>query len=369
MTNIELYINGKLCDTQQPENMGIRLNRVLINPAELSTKDAQYSYSITLPSSPINDEVFNYANVEEVRAKFNNAYSAVLIMDGITIFDGLFKMSEVTPNEYKGNLVLPAEKTVKDLFGETKMNELTDWWQPMVGTKEEAFNAVNKTEEDDADCMFPFVLYGLLPKVPKVELKTEGDDEQPTEKQSYTDKNIWDEYVRLGIEDFPPSINCLKTISQIFKSKGYTISGNVFDDERLKRLYMSYQNPTSYVQQWNWGDLAQIEIEGNWTNWKGEVTPAIPPNGQAEVKEEHESEQYYFKNEDDQVVYVANLLSSSTTRITKLVDSGTNVTHAVTGSVEKKDRINSWQHFLIWFGVILIAGIGIRIAIRYFLKK
>lgn len=39
--------------------------------------------------------------------------------------------------------------------------------------------------------------------------------------------------------------------------------------------------------------------------------------------------------------------------------------------VEYKEvnKINSWQHFLIWCGVISIAGIGIRIAIRYFLKK
>ena len=57
MDNTELYINKRLCDIS--DSISIRLNRQLINPAELNTKDAQYSYSITLPATGNNNDIGN----------------------------------------------------------------------------------------------------------------------------------------------------------------------------------------------------------------------------------------------------------------------------------------------------------------------
>lgn len=129
MNNIELYINNRLCEIANAEKLGIRLNRILIKPAELNTKDAQYSYSITIPSTNINDEIFGFANVEEVKDKFNHDYNALLYVDAVLVFDGKFRMSEIDKDgNFKGNLLIPAKKTIKELFGDTKMNELKTTW-------------------------------------------------------------------------------------------------------------------------------------------------------------------------------------------------------------------------------------------------
>lgn len=332
MNNIELYINKQLCDIQSPEKLGIRLNRVLITPSELNTQDAQYSYSITIPSTRVNDAIFGYANVEEVKNKFNHLYSAQLYIDSIRIFEGQLKLSEIEADgNYKGNLVVPAMKTIKDIFGDKKMTEITDEWQldltnPLNDGKPyslaEMLNAFN-THPGTPDCIFPLVLYGLFPKIPK------------NEKAEYTDKAVWDKYVRLGVQEFPPSMNCLKTIRMVFeKSKDangrpYSIGGNAFDDNRLTNLYMSYQNPVDYQQEWNWGHLGKIAMKGHWSNFRKNADNT------------HSHERYYYRNDDGgrwNNYFINNLFRSSMTVIDTFEDASANVVRYTTDDNEKNAK-------------------------------
>ena len=131
--SIELYIKNRLCDINSPESLGIRLKRQFINPAELSVKDAQMSYEITLPATPNNNEIFSHVNVEEVQGKFRIYEDARLYVDGILILDGKFRLSEITQDSYKGNLGVPAPLTAKDIFGETMMNQAGKWLIPFTG--------------------------------------------------------------------------------------------------------------------------------------------------------------------------------------------------------------------------------------------
>lgn len=337
MTNIELYINKKLCDIQSPEKLGIRLNRVLINPAELSTKDAQYSYSVTLPASPRNNAVFSYANVEEVPDKFNADYNAILLVDGVTVFDGKFRMSDITADEYKGNLVVPAKKTIKEIFGDKKMNEVGGEWVLNLENKEgqiinfpALINKMNETE-GNPPCLFPYVLYGLMPKV-------QGDDGK------YTLKNWFDSTVRLGIEDFPPSINSLQAIKEIFANtkdddgNSLNISGDVFNDKRMQALYMSYKNPTDYAQPWNWGELGKMRLKGTWTNY-------LLPEEQEDGKPVYEHFFTSHTNRNDRRVYVADILKGRMTEIDEeqSFDNGTNISR----SPAKDNRGDSYDQKII----------------------
>jgi len=342
MTNIELYINNRLCDIQSPEKLGVRLNRVLINPAELATKDAQYSYSISLPASAQNNEIFGYSNVEEVANKFNNDYDARLIIDGVTVFNGKLRLSEISPEAYKGNLLVPAKKTIKEIFGDKKMNAIDGEWNldfrmedgKLIKSIPQIINDAN-IGKGIPDCIFPYVLYGLMPKVKK-------------DNGSYSAKNVFDETVRLGIEDFPPSVNCLRAIEEIFsntKIKGYdgierplTIGGDAFNDERLRNLYMSYKNPVDYHQEWNWGNLGKIRLKGQWKN----MFIDKDSNGKEISEFEHnfymnETENLLDANKNKRIAFVADILQGKMCELdyTESYDNGTNVTQ-----VEDKDIKN-----------------------------
>lgn len=251
MTNIELYINNQLCDAGS--NFNVRLNRVLMKPGELNTKDAQYSYSVSLPPTPKNHTIFNYANIEETRDKFNREYNAELIINSVRVFVGKFRMSEVSRLSYKGNLYVPATLGIKGIFGDMKLSEAPAWPLPFTDFAASISDYNNKARQMPQPAIFPYTLYGLLPKVP-------ADD------GNYTDRDMWDGTVRVGMADFPPSINVLSLIRHLLTSQGYKIGGTAFDDERLAKLYMSYKNDPTYVQPWNYGRQANMHIKGQWSN-------------------------------------------------------------------------------------------------------
>ena len=250
---IELYINNRLCDVGR--DFGVRLNRQLLNPGELNTKDAQYSYSITLPPTSNNHAIFNYANIEETANKFNREYRAELIINSVRVFVGLFRLSEITRDKYKGNLYIPATKSIKDIFGELKLNENPEYRIEFKDFAEYVsyYNILAATGPQMA--IFPYTLYGVLPKVPV-----------SRENAEYTPPDLWDDSVRMGMQDLAPSLNPLLILKHIFRSQGYNLVGTAFDDERLTRLYMSYKNDADYVQPWNYGYHGRIHLKGEWSN-------------------------------------------------------------------------------------------------------
>lgn len=251
MTTIELYINNRLVDIESPESFSIYLKRQMINPAELSRKDAQKSYDITLPATATNNEIFGHRNVEEVKNKFATLYDARLWVGGVNIFEGKFKLSEITRTSYKGNLGIPAQKSTKDIFGDKNMNEAGEWFTRFESIS--AITALNK--EENPEIIFPFVLYGLMDKG-----MTDEDDGAVVDCSA---KDVLDTSVRFRYDDFKPSVNCIELLKHLFENEQLTLSGSALEDERISKLYASYKNPDDYNPKWPQGI---IKISGKWNN-------------------------------------------------------------------------------------------------------
>lgn len=287
--NIELYINNKLCDLDS-SNLSILLKRQLFNPSELNTKDAQKSYSITLPATPRNNEIFRHTNVEEVGDKFRIYDNSRLYVDGVLILDGKFRLSEITRNSYKGNLGVPAVLTVKEVFNDAYMNKIGDWkindFKGLASVKE--FN-----ELEGSPVIFPLVLYGLLPK-------------NANDLGEFTNKEIYDKYVNLSLHDFVPSINCIAMLKKVFANAGYSLGGSALSDERLNNLYMSYKNPNDY--EFDWG-VSSVHVSGSWSHYDSE----------SKLFEEN------FERNDEPSRYVCNLLSGSNSKPNVISDAGDNI--------------------------------------------
>lgn len=302
MTNTELYINGVLVDTGK--DLGVRLNRQLLNPGELNTKDAQYSYSISLPPTPTNHAAFNYAHVEETKNKFNREYRADLIINSVRIFRGAFRLSNIDRTGYKGNLYLPAQKTVKDIFGELKLNQNPEYRIPFSDFAA-SINQYNTQAANGAQiAIFPYTLYGVLPKVPLNK-----------NENNYSARTLWDASVRLGIQDLAPSINPLLMLRHIFQGQGYTLTGSAFDDQKLLNLYMSYKNASDYVQPWNYGYHAKISLAGTWSS-RYNARNGMAPQFERGVNQ---------GSDPTGGVYACDLLDATNTDLQILNDPGANV--------------------------------------------
>lgn len=296
--SIELYINKKICDIRNPLDFPIQLRRSFLNPEELNTKDAQGSYKIDLPATSRNNEVFGFKNVEEIKGKFRNLFDAYLTIGGIKIFEGQFNLTMVTKLEYTGELLILAKRGIKDIFGDRTMNQAGDWIIPF-GEFSESVSQYNNMV--NAPCIFPYVMYGLLPKIPI--------------NGSFSQKNVWDDSVMLGLDNFPPSINCLQAIQQIFKNEGLNISGSAFADQRLNQLYMSYKNPSDYEMLWNYGKLGVVKLEGSWISYDTNIN-RVERNISINQKE----------LDNNRKVYAVDIFNSTNSAIFINEDSGNNVT-------------------------------------------
>lgn len=318
MTNTELYINGILLDTAR--DLNVRLNRQILNPAELNTKDAQYSYSISLPPTPTNNRAFNYAQVEETKSKFNRIYSADLIINSVRIFRGSFRLSNIDKNGYKGNLYIPAQKSIKDIFGDVMLNANPEYRIPFS----DFATSVNQYNASAADgpqiAIFPYVMYGVLAKIPLN--KNEND---------YSARDLWDFTVRLGMQDLAPSINPLLMLRHIFEGAGYTLLGNAFDDRKLISLYMSYKNDLDYVQPWNYGQQAKIQISGTWSsrfNMRAGTDDIALERGVNQG------------SDPTGTVYACDFLDATNTKINILEDTGGNVLYKEVNDADNVTWVN-----------------------------
>lgn len=300
MTNIELYINELITDTG--ESFNIRLNRQLINPSELNTKDAQYSFSISLPMTRNNNIAFGFANVEEIKGKFNKIYRAQLVINSVRIFVGNFRLSEVG-DEYKGNLYIPVVKSIKDIFGDIALNQNPEYRIPFSDFASSISAINNAAATAPQMAIFPYVLYGLLPKVP---LNKDANN--------YSGRDIWDSSVRVAMQDVPPSINPLKMLKHIFNSQGYELVGTAFNDEKLTQLYQSYRNAPDYIQPWNYGYHAKMELSGQWESTKNKRTGGF----HFETNVAQTSDRGYQ-------VYTSNIFDSTNAAININQDPGGNI--------------------------------------------
>lgn len=337
MTNTELYINGILVDVGS--DLAVRLNRQLLNPGELNTKDAQYSYAISLPPTQTNHAAFYYSHIEETKSKFNREYSADLIVNSVRIFRGSFRLSNIDSTGYKGNLYVPAQKTIKDIFGELKLNQNAEYRIPFSDFAA-SINQYNLSAAAGPQmAIFPFVLYGLLAKVPINK-----------DANNYSARDLWDSTVRIGMQDLAPSINPLLMLRHIFQSQGYVLQGTAFDDRKLTNLYMSYKNADDYVQPWNYGQQAKIQLSGKWSSRHNKratgsaialergVNQGSDPTGQ---------------------VYACDLLDATNTQLNILEDTGGNVLYKEVNDadgvtwVQGQIRIPASGFYKVHFGASL----------------
>lgn len=246
MIVIELYINGKLCDL--PGTFSIRINRQFINPQQLTLKDAQYSYSITLPPTFNNNSILGFIGVEEVVNKFNRRYNAELSVNGVRIFKGYFRLSEIGSTGYKGNLYTPNSKTSKDIFPSEKWEDMTGYYIDFGLFSESVTAANTKALEGAQPAIFPYVLYGLLPKV---------------DRDGYGERDEWDSRVSLSWDDVPPSLNVSLLLKKVFEIKGMLLTGDYQTDKYLNDIYVSYKNDPTYELPWNYRN-SSIIVTGKW---------------------------------------------------------------------------------------------------------
>lgn len=222
---IELFVNKEYVDLPD-DGIGIRLNNKLNDPTKIAFTQAEYSFTFDLPCSKKNNVIFNHINVASVKNKFNRRYEASLYADSILLFEGSLKVTSIEDGFYHCNLYTPKVNTLESIFQDTKMNEF-EWLVPFDGV-----NTINEVNANpNSKYFFPLVAYGLFQKQPEA-----------TDKSGYkyyTSKYTIDDTNKFYFNSFVPSLNMTELLKQLFKSKGYNLTGDITTDSVLSNIYLS----------------------------------------------------------------------------------------------------------------------------------
>ena len=261
---IELFVNGKKVELEDQKSVNVRFNNTLIDPTKISSTQAEYSFEFSIPCTPNNNKIFDYANNLSKLNKFHTRWNAELYGDGTIIFKGTLTINSIKDNKYNVNLVSVKVKSLDDIFGEMTMNQIKDWKIDFNGV--ETINAINSMLETDV--MFPLVSYGAFQKSPYNSDNVAND---------YTSKFDLDKWNNWYVESFYPSHNMLATLRKAFESKDYIVGGDAFQDQFLKNMYMSVNLADEQDPQYNLGNpkLGSVNLTTTWSSNQSYTTQEL----------------------------------------------------------------------------------------------
>ena len=304
-STLDIIVNGQMVDILDRSSINLRINSVIYNPTEIKSKQAEYSFSFNLPTTPNNNRIFDYANELSKLNKFKNIYNCEVYVDGDLIFNGSLRISSIKKGFYNVNLVSIKINTLEDIFGDMTMNEI-DWKIPF-----ESVGSINTYNADlDSEVFFPLVSYGVFQKSPS--------SSNFSDIENYTSKFVFDKSNRWYYETFNPSMSLLGIVRRAFEQKGYKVEGNIFEDDIVNKLYTSIniandQKPTYNIGNPNFGALS---ISCQFSNYVNKNT------GDARVEDylEHNLSFPYVKCSDNNYVWdkvdIYDLWASKNSKIT-----------------------------------------------------
>ena len=259
---LDILVNGQRVDVLDRSSINLRMNNVIYNPTEINNTQAEYSFSFNLPTTPNNNKIFDYANVLSKVNKFQNIYSCEVYSDEVLIFNGSLRIQSIKKGFYNVNLVNIKINTVDEIFGDMKLNEV-DWKIPFTGIG--SINTHNANA--NSKVIFPLVSYGVFQKKPA---------STAYEYNSYTSKFQIDKYNKWYYESFNPSANLLELVRRLFAQKGYTVSGDIFQNKAMNNIYMSTNLSDNQIPTYNLGhpNLGQARIVTNFSNYVNKNTGA-----------------------------------------------------------------------------------------------
>lgn len=254
---IELFINGHKADIESQKSLNLRFNNILYDPAEISSTQAEYSFEISLPSTPNNDKIFDYANNLSKLNKFTTRYAAEVYADGISIFEGSLVLNSYKEKQYNCNLVSVKVYSLEEIFGDAVLTDIP-WYTPFEGAGNDDHSINWYNSQLETDVVFPLVSYGAFQKSPYYE-----DDAA----KDYTSKFDLDKYNRWYVESFYPSLKMLETVKKAFEYKGYTVGGDAFQNKFLNDIYMSCNLADGQIPEYNLGNpkFGQVSLSTSYS--------------------------------------------------------------------------------------------------------
>lgn len=237
--HIELYINDRIVDLRPGDNISIK--KQFQDPSDLIRKLIAYSYTIKIPCTQRNNNIFGNKSTANVKDKFSQIYDGKLYCDGFLVLDGKLVVNKITTENYECNLYIPEKQSIKDILGDRSLREIVEHnkylngWDDItkinnyVGNIPIVGSELPPVDQRDNHICFPYVLYNYPYNQPDTGL----DKYQQTLNYNASTFNLNNVF---------PAFNVLSVLKDVFRTENYNLTGNIFSDTRFAGLFQSYSS-------------------------------------------------------------------------------------------------------------------------------
>ncbi|MBA9076078.1 hypothetical protein [Rufibacter quisquiliarum] len=208
--------------------------------ANIDSRTADHSYTLTLPPTRVNDAIFKGRASHHQTGKFFFAepLAARLEANGRVVLSGSFRLSGIKGG-YEGRIT-SSEIDIFALLGERTLREITTF-APWRYRGKYSFPAVLSATADTSPVCMALVAYGNF-YAPE---ETAGVDVPPSNRI----------HAGLEVDDYVPGFFLTPVVRNIFRSLGWMAKGEPLEDPFFSELYMPY---TGDGFAWNWGELLKL---------------------------------------------------------------------------------------------------------------
>lgn len=248
MRAIFLSILGLPVDLPTVTKGLIRLTQARSALAELSGRNGEYSWAMTLPATRDNARIFGVSALHSLGLdKFRTVdFPFELRCDG-EIFTGIFRLTSMR-NGYTGNLIGSAYSWANEI-GDKKLTDLKLGKVTYNGAQLESFFELDC---DSSDIQFPLLSFGNFYAPPRLIQQPDGSEEE----QSLPAQALID--YPLSVDDYAPSVYYRNVLRQIFADIGWSLTGRVLDESRWRETLIAPAG-ADLAQAWPWGALLPAE--------------------------------------------------------------------------------------------------------------
>lgn len=274
---LELIIDDRVrLDFENPEDLSIRLNRIVDDLRNPSKKFGDFSYSFTLPFTKNNNRVFSNMNTFDTQNKFvAKTFQAKVILNDDTLLQGELVVNEILQDGYKCVLY----SAFKSLADQLKSRDLVDLnftsieWD-FENTIEEYNNATgaNTITSENSDICFPLIFYNTqhVPYGILSDIVGEEDADIFNLDPLYKLTTFYNTYQTSGSSDLngvfyhqlPPAVFVKNTLKQIFKDAGFALSSSLFTDRTFNNLITPFTGDDTAFDYGN-GLTTTQDFKGN----------------------------------------------------------------------------------------------------------
>lgn len=265
LNNLKIEIeNGRYLEYNKPEDLGIKLNRIVDDFQNPSKRFGEFSYTFSLPRTKNNDAVFEYPDVKgRTKIFVGKSFECKVFNNNQLLIDGIIELSGVSFDTYECQFYSRFTQLV-DAVGTKLLTDLT--YMPLVNVSTEIPGAnfekwvINHIEAGYEDCdeaywQYPLIYYrtmyapytvtqqGSLAYQNLLNIYTSTYPQSEVFlPPPHTEKRNWIYYHQI-----PPAFYLVPIVKNIFSEAGWSLSGSWIERSEIKKIVIPYNGSGTFA--------------------------------------------------------------------------------------------------------------------------